>query len=137
MKVLNITYKFNETNVLSLEDRLKILETKILEHNSNLDLVLCSEFYLCAIGGEEGKINYIDSTLESQLKLRLNCISQRYKNIIIIPGTTLCFDKSYNCYFNKTYIYHNGFVASHIKKYSAGLVDLVYSKELLLQRGLF
>jgi len=133
MKVLNITYKFNETNVLSLEERLILLETKILEHNSNLDLVLCSEFYLCPILGKEGKIDYINSTLETQLKLRLNCISQRYQNIIIIPGTTLCFDESYNCYFNKTYIYHNGFVASHIKKFSAGLVDLVYSRELLLK----
>ena len=37
MKVLNITYKFNETNVLSLEDRLKILGTEILKHNSNDD----------------------------------------------------------------------------------------------------
>jgi hypothetical protein len=132
MKVLNITYKFNETNVLSLNDRLEILEAKILEHNNNLDLVLCSEFYLCD-NNKEGKIDYINSNIEAQIKSRLNNISQRYQNVIIMPGTTLCFDESYNCYFNKTYIYHNGFVTSYIKKYSAGLEDLVYNKELLLK----
>jgi hypothetical protein len=67
MKILNITYKFNDTNVLSVDERLQIIQDRIEGNN----IIICSEFYLCELEGLEGKVTYIDATRETVIKAQL------------------------------------------------------------------
>lgn len=127
MKVLNITYKFNETGVLTVDERLQLIESYI----SDNDIIICSEFYLCKIEGSEGKITFVDVDEEDIIKSKLEEISKSKPNVLIIPGTNLVFDSSLDCFLNKTYIYHDGFQNEHVKKNSGGTSHVINNLDLL------
>jgi len=120
LNILSFHYNFEkDTKKMTIEDRIKNLERVLTDNkdkNKEIDVVMCSEFYLCK--NIDNKYSSITRKDKEYIHKKFINISETFLDILFLPGTYYIYDKKQKCYKNILPIFHEGKLIKEYEKFS-------------------